>query len=310
MADSYEEVENRIRKAIDSISNDENTTSIPELAKKFDVPLRRLRDRLNGVSSRIRRIGANKKLSEPEEQALCEHLDRLDKIGLPVQYNQAYSKVLPTPSSLVATMAMTHHLLLEQDGLPDSSNAIPSTSYESRRLPIPNEHLPAMPNRSMTSLRISTLLGRCMVFKQVISGIWMSQASRWEWGRTRRSSPKILLSRCTLAALQTVSLLRWWRQSVLVGKPSLQWLFSKGSIFKNAGSTVLALMMTQLLLCLIVAFPMITLVWKWIKHFDKWSSNSQVGAYQMLLLDGHGFHCMYEFLDYCEQESVNIVVWT
>ena len=67
MAGSYEEVENRIREAIDSISNDGNTTSIPELAKKFDVPLRRLRDRLNGVPSRIGRAGANKKLSEAEE---------------------------------------------------------------------------------------------------------------------------------------------------------------------------------------------------------------------------------------------------
>ena len=47
---------------------------------------------------------------------------------------------------------------------------------------------------------------------------------------------------------------------------------------------------------------------EWLKHFDKWSAKSQVGAYQMLLLDGHGSHCTYKFLDYCEQDSVNIVV--
>ena len=45
----------------------------------------------------------------------------------------------------------------------------------------------------------------------------------------------------------------------------------------------------------------------WVKHFDKYSSRCQKGGWWLLLLDGYGSHCTYEFLNYCEDR--NIVVF-
>ena len=46
------------------------------------------------------------------------------------------------------------------------------------------------------------------------------------------------------------------------------------------------------------------LSYEWIKHFEEHSAKSQTGAHQLLLLDGYGSHCMYEFLDYCEKNKI------
>ena len=94
-------------------------------------------------------------------------------------YDQAYLKVLPMPSLRVAMMVTIHHLLWAHSGSPSSFNTTPSTSYGSRKPPIPNERMLAMLSWWMIGLRPFTLLGRLTVSKQVMSGIWMSQAFRW-----------------------------------------------------------------------------------------------------------------------------------
>ena len=84
MVNLYKEVEDQIRRAIDSISGEESITSIPLLAEKFDVLYQQLHDHLKEVPSRIGHASPNKKLSDPEEHALCGHLNQLDNLGLPV----------------------------------------------------------------------------------------------------------------------------------------------------------------------------------------------------------------------------------
>ena len=79
------EVEDHISEAISSIPNHETPISIPSLAEEYLVSVGRLRRRLKGTPSRLTHFGANRKLSEAEEYALCGYLNWLDKIGLPVQ---------------------------------------------------------------------------------------------------------------------------------------------------------------------------------------------------------------------------------
>ncbi|KAF1922397.1 CENP-B protein, partial [Didymella exigua CBS 183.55] len=38
---------------------------------------------------------------------------------------------------------------------------------------------------------------------------------------------------------------------------------------------------------------------EWLKHFDAHTKASQVGAYRLLILDGHKSHLNQDFKDYC-----------
>ena len=48
------------------------------------------------------------------------------------------------------------------------------------------------------------------------------------------------------------------------------------------------------------------LSFKWIKHFDKFSCQSQTSCIQLLLLDGYGSHCTFEFLEHCNSNNIII----
>lgn len=43
-----------------------------------------------------------------------------------------------------------------------------------------------------------------------------------------------------------------------------------------------------------------TLSIEWLKYFDIWTSQRQVGAWRLLIFDGYGSHTTKEFLDYCD----------
>ena len=84
MVKSYNEVEACIQEALGSLAPDEEF-SIPELANKSGVPVRRLQNRLEGVPPRSTRIPVNLKLSPAEELVVCRYIDRLDHLGLCVR---------------------------------------------------------------------------------------------------------------------------------------------------------------------------------------------------------------------------------
>lgn len=42
----------------------------------------------------------------------------------------------------------------------------------------------------------------------------------------------------------------------------------------------------------------------WVKHFEEFSRRGSTGSTRLLLLDGYGSHCTYEFLEYCDQHRI------
>src|SRR5207302_4252005 len=76
----YSEVEARIQSALETLERAEKP-NIAGTAHEFDVPVSRLRGRWKGRQSRDRRPPPNRRLSEPEELAVCQYLERLDRIG-------------------------------------------------------------------------------------------------------------------------------------------------------------------------------------------------------------------------------------
>jgi hypothetical protein len=47
-----------------------------------------------------------------------------------------------------------------------------------------------------------------------------------------------------------------------------------------------------------------TLGLEWLKHFDRHTKSGQVGAYRLLILDGHESHLNQEFKDYCLENKI------
>jgi len=77
----YKDVEIRIQAAIESFSTNSNPyPNIAEIARNYEIPVSRLRARLQGSQSRLKRPRANHKLTDDQELAVCQYLDRLDTI--------------------------------------------------------------------------------------------------------------------------------------------------------------------------------------------------------------------------------------
>ncbi len=70
-------VENRINDALHALSED-LYPSIAAAARNFDVPTRTRQRRINGMGLLSSRLPNNKALSDAQEQAICEYIERLD----------------------------------------------------------------------------------------------------------------------------------------------------------------------------------------------------------------------------------------
>ena len=81
MAESYQEIEDRIDDAIDAL-NEAEYPNIAKTAREFDIPEQRLRRRFKGVQNKIQCGDKNRRLNEDQELALCYYLDRLDESGV------------------------------------------------------------------------------------------------------------------------------------------------------------------------------------------------------------------------------------
>ena len=86
IVESYHAVENRITQAIEILQERGGQPNFAAAAREFLLLVQRLRARWNGRQSKIQRLAGNRKLSQHQELAVCEYLDRLDNIGLPARH--------------------------------------------------------------------------------------------------------------------------------------------------------------------------------------------------------------------------------
>ncbi len=78
---SYSAIEGQISEACDAIHNGWYTNCV-QAASAYEVPLRRLQRRWNGGASKSTRAPTNKALTEEQEDAIREYINRLDKINM------------------------------------------------------------------------------------------------------------------------------------------------------------------------------------------------------------------------------------
>lgn len=83
MAESYNQIELRITKAIEALNTCEKP-SLCAIAKEFDVPRERLRSRHNGLPPRTAVRGLHRRrLTADQELALRQYLLKMDSYGMP-----------------------------------------------------------------------------------------------------------------------------------------------------------------------------------------------------------------------------------
>lgn len=75
MDQSNAAIESRINDAIDALSKDLYLT-IAAAVRNFDIPTRTLQRRINEMGPWSSRSATNKALSEAQEQAICEYIER------------------------------------------------------------------------------------------------------------------------------------------------------------------------------------------------------------------------------------------
>ena len=90
MADSNEDIDERVEKAVQEILAEREAGEFPvvaQIAREHRVSRYRVQRRLKGVGPRTSRKPTNYKLSETQEQVLLRYILSLDEIGHSIRYD-------------------------------------------------------------------------------------------------------------------------------------------------------------------------------------------------------------------------------
>lgn len=90
MADSDEDIEERVANAVRDIRAEREAGERPIIAEKaqeYRVSKYRIRRRLKGIGPRTSRKPTNYKLTEVQERALLQYILSLDEIGQSIRYD-------------------------------------------------------------------------------------------------------------------------------------------------------------------------------------------------------------------------------
>ena len=150
--EQYEDIKIRIQAAVTSVENrQKEQINVAELARTYEVPVHRLRARLQGRQSRQERPGANRKLTEDQKLVVCQYLDRLDTIGTSARIQMVsgcanailqYSHLGDRPAPQVG-----------DHWAPVFLTAIPNTLFASNTLLMPTEKMPTSQKAFVAGLK-------------------------------------------------------------------------------------------------------------------------------------------------------------
>ena len=303
MSETYEQIEARILEAV-PVHENQPDRPISTLADEFDVPYPRLYARLNGRQSRIDRPATNKKLTSDMEEGLCQYLHHLDRIGtaarLPMVTGAANSILrrnhvgggdpLTVGEKWTKRFLGAHpeFYIRKQKTLDiNRKNSHDPDLIEGwfRRLKEQIEEkgilLDDMYNMDETGFRIGVGKNQWIVTIDPSWQSYLASSNNRDYitvVEVIQGLGKVLPPMVILAATQFLG--RWFNNDI-------------------EDNTLFAVSET--------GYSNDELSLDWVKHFDKYSSRCQKGGWWLLLLDGYGSHCTYEFLNYCEDR--NIVVF-
>ena len=304
MSEGYYEIEDRIEEAC-SVLLESKKLNVAATARQFAVPEGRLRARWKGRQAKSARLPTNTKLTKTEELAVGLYLKRLDQIGTSARL------------SMVTDCANS---ILKRNCLAGNTDTPPPTvshSWTSRFL----ERNPQFHIRKQKTLdqdRRNThnkdnLLDWFVRYKEVWDkkGIQPGDLYNFDetgfrigvgkdqWIVTLDPSRQAYLGSSTNRELVTSC-------EVISGDGVVlpPMIILPGTLHMEDWTTKTNLEDDVLLAVSDTGYSNDTLCLEWLYHFDKFSARRMVGAYRLLLLDGHGSHCTREFISFCDEKLI------
>ena len=293
------EIEKRVLEAIEW-NNENPGHSIAHVAREFDIKPGRLRRRLLGVQPNFGQPSANTKLSEPQELALVRYIDRLERASLAVR------------KDLLKDAANRILLLDTPDGKkpPTVGNNWIARFIRRKGFHVSKQKILDLERQKAENTDAITeyysLLHDAIVDDGIQpEDIWNMDETGFRIGmgrdqlvvtRQKRSQYFGLEeNRESATAIEAISASGRYLPLflILTGKVHMDDWYK---IKELHGDSVIGVNPT--------GYSNDETMFKWIQHFDHFSTIGQVGSHRLLVLDGHGSHHTREFIQYCDDHAI------
>lgn len=299
----YVDIEARIQAALTFLhTTGEETPNLSAIAKRYEIPYHRFRARWLGRLSKQERLSASKKLSDDQEAAVCQYLDRLDTVGT---------------SARIQMVSGCANTILRQAHLGSEPAPLVSEQWARRFL----DRYPEYFIRKQQTLDVNRknahqpddILTWFEKYKAVCTQYNIQAADTYnfdesgfrigigrdQWIITRDPNRQAYLGSSTNRELVTVGETISGDGFVL---PPI--IIVPGIIHQEQWYTSTSVPNDYLIGTSETGYSNDELTIKWLVHFEMFSSKRQVGNTRLLLLDGFGSHCTKEFLDFCDAHKI------
>jgi hypothetical protein len=293
---TYAEIEDRVTAAVADLRQQQKP-NISATARKYNAPRKRVSRRLKSDSNKINSSGQNKRLLPAEEEALRLYIDRMDNFGVPVRefmITQAANTILsrtsdPTPvgpgwtgrwlqrnpeylrrkqKPLAATRKNTHNPEDIQKWYNKLEAVIKSWGVQ-------NEDIY---NMDETGFRIGVGRAHEVITRVTSKRRYLSDPDNRDYITSIEcicASGKVLPS---LIIIKAASLQERWIVDELAPDNSIAY---SDSGYSNDDINL-----------------------AWIKHFDRVTVPTTIGAFRLLILDGFNSHNEYDFISYSTEHRI------
>lgn len=303
----YEDIEIRIQAAVTFIQTRQNEdppgqVNIAEIARTYEVPVTRLRRRLQGRQSKQERPATNRKLSDDQELAVCQYLDRLDTIGTSARLQMVSScanAILqsahtgPEPAPLIGDHWAPRFLQRHPEYFIRKQQTIDADRKNAHQ---PNDILAWFEKYRSVCEEYNIQHGDQYNFDETGFRIGIG---RDQWIITRDPNRQAYLASSTNREL--VSVCETISADGVVLPPML---IVPGVIHQEPWYVATSIPDDYLIATSDTGYNNDDLTIKWLAHFERFSAKRQVGAHRLLLLDGFGSHCTKQFIDYCDRHKI------
>ncbi|OAQ99520.1 hypothetical protein LLEC1_05927, partial [Akanthomyces lecanii] len=275
---------------------------ISNLAEKFKIPRTTLVGRLRGAKCKKGQPATNTKLKAVEEKSICTYIDHLDSLNLAVRpelITDAANYILKERSSPD----------LQPDDIPVvgklwTSRFIRRNKYLKQRQQVIEAKRKAAEDPDVINNYFQLLKKAIIGFGITPEDTWNMDESGFRIGVgkdqliiTKRhhkhyfSSPE---NRESATVIEAISAGGSFIPAfvILSGKQHMARWYSKGLDGKMKISVTST------------GYTNDEITFNWLEHFEEHTKKQQVGAWRLLILDGHGSHHTIEFIQYCRDHGI------
>ena len=301
MDQSYAAVEKRIKDAINAINTRKNAKH-KAIAREFQVPYDRLRNRLSGNPSKSEVRGMHNRLLTPDQDlALVLFYEKLSNAGTPARLNSIKSEA---------------NRLLRQTCDPTKPPPEIDPQWAKRWLDR-QPKLSKVKRKPLAAERknahdVNIIAKHFERVRSVVQEHGIHPHDMWNFDET---GYRIGMARSDWAIAVDPT------RTVYLKCPNNRELLSAIECINGTGGEIppfLIVTGTNILAPWFIndldphvavttsetGFNNDWISLQWIKHFERYSRRGQVGSKRLLLMDGYGSHDTYEFLKYCEDYDI------